>query len=1112
MIDKDFLEKRRKEYAEELHAGSVYRDILAREKERLIYERRWFWELLQNAKDSVSLDDKVNVKVEMNDFKISFSHSGDPFKVDEILSLIIQGSSKIEDDNKVGRFGTGFMTTYLLSKKVKITGKLEKDGGFFEFDLNRDVEDIENVNSIKEFFQLQKKSNDEFINSIKETTYVTPNEFQTKFVYHLDPKGKVTAEKGFESLRELIPFTQLFNDQIGSVSIIENDKTVTFEKNQINTFKFNDYVVEEWQLKSSDSLVNFKSYIIRNENFDILCVTESYENIEYLKNIDHKYPKLFFTFPLIGTEEMGIPFIINSNKFDPKIERDGIYLNSEEGENENIIRNKELISKALCVAIEVFPKIIMEKKIQSVFNLFNFSLSKKYLWIDQDWFTELKNNLLKKLSQNKFISLEDDYLNYYDLSIPYSPNENNLDSIWSLVNLSNSFNEVSFDEHRNWIRIAKNVAQLKNVDIFTESNIIGSVILRKYVAQKIKISKLAEELIIDVYDWLDMLYKFLLNDLEEFNLNVKILPNQNEEFTEAEELSWDGVNDDIIISISNSINLNFSKKLISNNISKFKIAGVEHYNKETAIQDLTNKFNSFTTKDYNDNQTLISSNAYFLRWLIENSELDIIKDLKIISIDKNDDANLSSRIFPDGKHLLLPPKQFFEDKFPKYSELIREKDCLHPYYLNKLNASDFEYLSKNNIIHYSPLVKRKEKLDSKSIDLLIRNNSDLAYLKDDDGKLIQEIEIEYSDFAYLTTSVGHIYDRNSTTSSSIRIFDFLLNEATLTDDFFNENDKIISVSQNNIVFDKTIWLKRAKINQWVNVKDLELEGSNKFVSESPSSKNLSELIKDNDELIKTIRGEKQIKFLSSIGVGVSDLIRNTLKTDEIRISWDKALTTMITSGVNPELAQAIFSDPSIQKEYQKRLNNKNLINRNQKLGALVEELFEALILKLRRQGVNIDINREPFGSDYVLTEESSDFVNDKNEEEVLKINEWLIELKATGKDFAAMTQLQATTANEKKDNFALVVVPLTDSDINIDYIRINARIIDNIGYKIKEVMTEFDTIETKKSNLFSGKNGISLNIEESNVRFRIDSSIWNCNDAMSIPEFISKYFDSRKNK
>lgn len=643
MIDKNTLEKRRTEYAEELHAGSVYRDILAREKERPIYEKRWFWELLQNAKDSVAIDDKVDVKIEINDNEVSFSHTGNPFKVDEILSLIIQGSSKIDDDNKTGRFGTGFMTTYLLSKKVKIAGQLEDAGGFFEFDLNRDVKDSKDVNAIKEFFKLQKESNDEFISSIRETSYINEGKFQTRFIYKLDEKGKITSEKGLKSLNELIPFTQIFNNQIGSITVVKNGIPITYEKCQVASYEIESDKVEEWELKSSDLDSKFKAYLIRDKEFDVICVTEKKDNIEYLKNLNSQYPKLFFTFPLIGTEEMGIPFIINSTHFDPKIERDGIYLKSDDNESNGIITNKDLITKSLKIAITVFPQIIKKYNIKSHFNIFDFSFSKGYAWIDEVWFTELKNKLLKELTENKFIQLGEFYYKYNELYTPYSIDKTQLEDVWKLVNESKSYTVFPFAEQDDWIIIAKNFATLKHKEIFEENNIIGSKKLKNYVASQATLKALTEDLEIDVHKWLDSLYQFIINDLGEFSLKKKILLNQNGDFVEAEELSWDEIKDDVLISISNKIDLNFSEELISNDIAVFDITGVETYEKDSAVEDLKNKLNQQKDSDYLS-QDKIEANATFLKWLIDNSQNEIIKDLKILSFDKKEESNLISRV------------------------------------------------------------------------------------------------------------------------------------------------------------------------------------------------------------------------------------------------------------------------------------------------------------------------------------------------------------------------------------------------------------------------------------------------------------------------------------
>src|ERR1035437_4396530 len=105
----------------ENNAQTIYEHLNELEKNSPNYVKRWFWELLQNAKDSVENDSKVSVKVNLNGEKLEFRHTGDPFNEHEIIHLIFHGSSKTNAENKTGRFGTGFMSTHLLSRKVNIT-------------------------------------------------------------------------------------------------------------------------------------------------------------------------------------------------------------------------------------------------------------------------------------------------------------------------------------------------------------------------------------------------------------------------------------------------------------------------------------------------------------------------------------------------------------------------------------------------------------------------------------------------------------------------------------------------------------------------------------------------------------------------------------------------------------------------------------------------------------------------------------------------------------------------------------------------------------------------------------------------------------------------------
>lgn len=88
-------------------------------------ERRWIWELLQNAKDVGFEDVKVSVEVNFdksNSF-VEFRHNGKPFSVDNITFLIEQVSTKErkliegEKPKTTGKFGTGRLFKILCQVK-----------------------------------------------------------------------------------------------------------------------------------------------------------------------------------------------------------------------------------------------------------------------------------------------------------------------------------------------------------------------------------------------------------------------------------------------------------------------------------------------------------------------------------------------------------------------------------------------------------------------------------------------------------------------------------------------------------------------------------------------------------------------------------------------------------------------------------------------------------------------------------------------------------------------------------------------------------------------------------------------------------------------------------
>jgi hypothetical protein len=108
-------------------------------QEEARFRSRWIWELLQNARDASSANG-VRVWLALKPDRVVFRHDGLPFNYKNIAHLIYHGTTKYEPSvggvDPIGQYGTGFLTTHLISKTVSVRGKLD-DKKRFDFLLDR---------------------------------------------------------------------------------------------------------------------------------------------------------------------------------------------------------------------------------------------------------------------------------------------------------------------------------------------------------------------------------------------------------------------------------------------------------------------------------------------------------------------------------------------------------------------------------------------------------------------------------------------------------------------------------------------------------------------------------------------------------------------------------------------------------------------------------------------------------------------------------------------------------------------------------------------------------------------------------------------------------------
>ncbi len=158
------------------------------------------------------------------------------------------------------------------------------------------------------------------------------------------------------------------------------------------------------------------------------------------------------------------------------------------------------------------------------------------------------------------------------------------------------------------------------------------------------------------------------------------------------------------------------------------------------------------------------------------------------------------------------------------------------------------------------------------------------------------------------------------------------------------------------------------------------------------------------------------------------------------------------------------------------------------MGYIFESVFRTIFESDEYKDQGFTIERTAWGSDFGVIYEQ-DIADGEGKEIIYKIGQILIELKATGKDYAAMTTYQAETATKNVENYVLAVLPLKGFEISEESVKLHSRFIVNIAEPLEDRYKEFLSYNQKKSISTSEQNGVKLNIEDGNIRYQVKAEI-----------------------
>ncbi|MFD2115793.1 sacsin N-terminal ATP-binding-like domain-containing protein [Paenibacillus yanchengensis] len=577
-------------------------------EQKEIMRRRWVWELIQNASDCTPNDKKININISnTNERYLEFSHNGVPFTYENLVDLITQISSKEGDvEEKTGKFGTGFISTHLLSEKVTISGVLKKSLDMY-MDLNLLIdrsgtsytEIRDNIKDTLSTIVKMKQNNNDEHNIMMKDRWKTSFNYDTS--NSLEAREAIT--EGLTDLNKSAPIVLAINNSISSIEYNGIKFTVDSEIK----------VTEDWLIRinktSKDRIDRINILIKSDGELSILVfVQEQNGRVTEVLPFPDKIPKLFCNFPLVGTEEFCFPVIINCSKFDVERDRNGIL----EGNPEN----KEYLERAVKLYGELL-NLGCKNKWKSMYNLC-FLPKLKDSTVQKHFRTEIVN-IYEQLpivdvnlngNYNGRGALKNSTHDLIGIPNRYDSEEVS-NEFWELVNSYAKFYIPTKDTYLEWYKVGK-----VKIDI-------------PYINKEMK-SKSLEEFkgkfngnIDSLHTWLNKYYSLWIKikGEEDFIQDAWVL-SQNDKFIEASRISLDDNIDNALKKIASDLGDNLIESLlvrevnIPEDIIKKKI---DNRIVAKRIQDKINQILSDET--LNNKQRSIEHQGIFNRltnWFLEN--------------------------------------------------------------------------------------------------------------------------------------------------------------------------------------------------------------------------------------------------------------------------------------------------------------------------------------------------------------------------------------------------------------------------------------------------------------------------------------------------------------
>ncbi|WP_428817650.1 sacsin N-terminal ATP-binding-like domain-containing protein [Clostridium butyricum] len=883
---------------------------------------RWIWELIQNAKDVANSTGKVkiNINIDKENNVISFAHNGKLFTTKSLVCLIEQVSSKDRenldsgnDRRKItGKFGTGFLTTHLLSSKVVISGILQDENDIkrsIKFELDRSGK------SKNEIIESIHKSYDQIENNEIIADEVNEDNFNTIFTYDLDNNGTEVAKQGLENLYIALPYVFAFVPEIEMITI--NGEWLSFQRREIHNTENKSINIHEILLIQDGQRKNIFTCVLKDENIAIAIPILDLENKNILE-YSSKLPKIFCDFPLIGTEEFAFPVVINSPLFNPTEPRDSIFL-SDKNEDE-INENKNLLLKAC----ELYGKLldyISNKEYRDIYNITKIKMQSKEEYISAEW---VNKNVVEKCKEyikyKPIIELEDgskkslynDFLDECNIWIISNDKKETREEMWHLISYINSTMLTKKSEIHYWYNSLWN--ECHN---FRLMNLVKEV--EKYKSLENIEHKVTNQ--ITSVEWLNKLYNLICENEEVkrsiLENDIKIFPNQNGELCSINELKYDVGIDEVYKKILKDLDYDCKENLLYYDIELTNLITLEEYKYDDIFIDIQK---NLSIKKNKENEIYKEIIVLYNESNKEDEEIvDLIKYIDVIFPNYLPDEKEVNEI---SKDLLNNSIKYLCVKLAdKISSYVNVKELSENVSLND-NTNIEQWIV--NIIEYFIKYDHSNLLNKKSKPILPNQNGVLKIQDElflDSGELDEELKD-------ISCSVGNDVREN------LLIKDILLKlpetRTKSIEDVVPDITTYVKKNQGESKNNETVKNIYKKFYLWI--RDNE-EKAKKYFPDIYKNKHW---LYDDDEIAECMKNSNEYdevkRVLKEYDIKDMNQLRKLLDSNEVASTFDKVEIHNRNNKITEELLlqYGIYTQDELNRAIDDKLFGENFVHNSEK--------------------------------------------------------------------------------------------------------------------------------------------------------------------------------------